>query len=71
MVINVEIRSDWFTDNYASLDNLRKKMARDIRDEVLVTPLIKLVEAGTLPESGGKAVRVIDNRESSGKGCGQ
>lgn len=69
MVINVEIRRDWFTDNYASLDNLRKKMARDIRDEVLVTPVIKLVEAGTLPETGGKAVRVIDNRESSGKGC--
>jgi len=68
MIINVEIRSDWFTDNYSSLDNLRKKMARDVRDEVLVTPIVKLVEAGTLPETGGKAVRVIDNRESGKKG---
>lgn len=23
-IINVEIRSDWFTDNYSSLDNLLK-----------------------------------------------
>ncbi len=68
MVIDVEIRSDWFADNYASLDNLRKRIARDMRDEVLVTPVIKLVEAGALPETGGKAVRVIDRRESSGKG---
>jgi len=68
MVISVEIRSDWFADNYSSLDNLRKQIARDVRDEVLVTPVIKLVEAGTLPDSGGKAVRVIDNRESSMKG---
>ncbi len=68
MTIYVEIRRDWFTDNYASLDNLRKKMARDVRDEVLVTPIIKLVEAGTLPETGGKAIRVQDNRESGKKG---
>ena len=68
MVISIEIRSDWFADNYSSLDNLRKQIARDVRDEVLVTPVIKLVEAGTLPDSGGKAVRVIDKRESSMKG---
>jgi len=68
MAISVEIRSDWFADNYSSLDNLRKQIARDVRDEVLKTPVIKLVEAGTLPDSGGKAVRVIDKRESSMKG---
>jgi len=71
MTINVEIRSDWFSDNYASLDNLRKNMARELRDEILVTPIIKLVEAGTLPDSGGKAVRVIDNREFSKEGGGR
>ena len=64
MIIDVEIRRDWFTDNYSSLDHLRKKMARDVRDEVLVTPDVRLVEAGSMPETGGKAVRVIDNRES-------
>jgi len=64
MIIDVEIKSDWFTDNYASLEHLQKRIARDVRDEVLVTPIVRLVEAGSMPASGGKAVRVVDNRES-------
>lgn len=68
MVISVEIRSDWFADNYASLEELKKRMAREIRDEILVTPVVKLVEAGTMPKAEGKAVRVVDNRESSKEG---
>ena len=34
-----------------------------IRDEVLVRPIIKLVEPGSLPKSEGKAIRVFDRRK--------
>jgi phenylacetate-coenzyme A ligase PaaK-like adenylate-forming protein len=30
---------------------------------------VKLLEAGSLPASEGKAVRVVDRRAQSGKGC--
>ncbi|HDM33052.1 MAG TPA: phenylacetate--CoA ligase, partial [Deltaproteobacteria bacterium] len=45
------------------LENLKKKLTRDLRDELLITPEIELCEPGSLPVSEGKAVRVIDKRE--------
>jgi phenylacetate-CoA ligase len=35
-----------------------------LKDEILVTPLVKLVPKGTLPQSDGKAVRVKDLRKT-------
>jgi hypothetical protein len=34
-----------------------------------VTPVVKLLESGSLPAAEGKAVRVVDMRKQSGKGC--
>jgi phenylacetate-coenzyme A ligase PaaK-like adenylate-forming protein len=34
-----------------------------------VTPVVRLLEAGSLPATEGKAVRVIDKRTQSGRGC--
>jgi phenylacetate-CoA ligase len=61
MLVEVELR-DLFTDDYSRLENLTKKLCREIRDEVLVAPKIKLVESGSLPQSEGKSVRVKDLR---------
>jgi len=36
-----------------------------LRDEILVTPKVELVERGSLPKSEGKATRVIDRRENN------
>ena len=62
LTVEVEISREWFTDDFAQLETLRKTIAHRVRDEVLVTPHVKLVEPGALPKPEGKAVRVRDLR---------
>ena len=62
MLIEVEVKKQWFTGDLDFLAKLENHIARLIRDEVLVRPLIKLVEPGSIPKSEGKAVRVFDHR---------
>jgi phenylacetate-CoA ligase len=61
MTVEVEL-SQLFTDDYGRLQSLTKDITRQLKDEILVTPHVKLVPKGTLPRSEGKAVRVKDNR---------
>ena len=61
MTVEVEIE-DLFTDDYQKLIELQKKVKRALKDEILLTPHVKLVPKGTLPVSEGKAVRVVDKR---------
>ncbi|MFI3269832.1 MAG: phenylacetate--CoA ligase [Rikenellaceae bacterium] len=61
IIIEVEL-GDAFTDDYAQLQQLSRSMTRALKDELLVTPKVKLVGSGTLPKSEGKAVRVVDKR---------
>ncbi|MFI3239873.1 MAG: phenylacetate--CoA ligase [Bacteroidales bacterium] len=63
IIIEVELNNEAFTDDYSKLQQLTKSMTAALRDEILVTPKIKLVSSGTIPQSEGKAVRVIDNRK--------
>ena len=62
MMIEVELEK-LFTDDYARLQVLTKNITRVLKDEILVTPYVKLVPKGTLPQSEGKAVRVKDLRK--------
>ena len=52
-----------FTDDYARLQSLTKNVTRALKDEILLTPIVKLVPKGSLPVSEGKAVRVVDKRK--------
>jgi phenylacetate-CoA ligase len=63
MVVEAEI-NELSTDNYIELQTLQKKIAREMKDEILLTPKIKLVKKGSLPQSEGKAVRVKDLRKN-------
>jgi phenylacetate-CoA ligase len=63
LIVDVEVKREWFSGDIQKLDNLTKEISRQIRDEVLVKPIVKLVEPGSLPQSEGKAVRVIDKRK--------
>ena len=62
MVIKVEVHREWFTDDVRPLEELRRKIAAQVRDEILVTPIVELVEPGGLPKPEGKAVRLQDLR---------
>lgn len=63
MVVEVEL-SNLSSDNYIDLERIRKNITRQLKDEILVTPKVKLVKKGSLPESEGKAVRVKDRRDN-------
>ncbi len=63
MIVEVEVKKDWFKGDLSLLDKLQKHITHLIRDEVLVRPLIQLVEPGSIPKSEGKAVRVFDRRK--------
>ena len=63
MTIEVEL-SDLFTDDYSKLQSLEKAVTRQLKDELLLTPRVRLVAKGSLPGAdGGKAVRVKDLRK--------
>lgn len=62
MTVEVEL-DELFTDDYARLQQLTKDITRALKDEILLTPRVKLVAKGTLPVSEGKAVRVVDKRK--------
>lgn len=62
MTVEVEL-SDMFIDDYGALQRLEKEITRQLRDEILITPKVRLVPKGSLPKSEGKAVRVKDLRK--------
>ena len=63
MFIDVEL-SELFTDDYSVLQRLTKEITRQLKDELLLTPRLKLVANGSLPTQDGKAVRVKDLRKT-------
>ncbi len=60
--IEVEL-AGLFTDDYSKLEKLTKEITHKLRDEILLTPKVLLVGKNSLPQSEGKAVRVIDLRK--------
>ena len=62
MTVEVELAGSNI-DDYAALQTLERNITRMLRDEILVTPKVKLLPKGSIPQSEGKAVRVKDNRK--------
>lgn len=62
MKVQVEIREESFVEDLRVLRGLQDTIARALRDEILITPKVELVPANSLPQSEGKAKRVVDNR---------
>ena len=62
MTVEVELKD--FSDDYGRLQALTKEITRQLKDEILLTPLVKLVPKGALPKQEGKAVRVRDLRKT-------
>lgn len=62
MTVEVELKE--FYDDYPRLQALTREITRQLKDEILVTPDVRLVPKGSLPKSDGKAVRVKDLRKT-------
>ena len=67
--VSVELAEDTFQGTLSQVEGLQGKVVAGLREETGVTPVVKLLEAGSLPAAEGKAQRVIDRRAQSGKGC--
>lgn len=62
MTVEVELKE--FCDDYPRLQALTKEITRQLKDEILITPVVRLVPKGSLPQQDGKAVRVRDLRKT-------
>ena len=62
MTVEVELE-ELVTDDFRRLQELTNRIQRALKDEILLTPHVKLLPKGTLPVSEGKAVRVVDKRK--------
>lgn len=58
----VEIEDRHFVEDMRVLHNLRQAITNRLRDEILVTPRVELLESNSLAKSEGKATRVLDKR---------
>ncbi len=65
MTVKVEIQPEHFVEDMRVLQGLQGNIARSLRDEILVTPKVDLVQANSLPRSEGKAKYVQDLRDNS------
>lgn len=61
MTVEVEVLAP--ADDMRIYERLRQRIVEALRDEILFTPKVNLVQPGTIPRSEGKAIRVIDKRE--------
>lgn len=63
MLVRVELRPESFIDNVAKLECLKDKIASRLRNTLMISAEVELVEPGTLPRFEGKAKRVVDKRK--------
>ena len=62
MHVKVEVQAKFFQEDLKYLTRLQKRITEALKNELLVTPRVELVEPNTLPRSEGKTQRVVDKR---------
>ena len=63
MTVKVELQKGDYLEGGEALNLLQRRIEHELKREILVTPVVKLVQRGTLPPSEGKARRVEDRRQ--------
>ncbi len=63
LTVRVEVGEGLFSDEVRQLQDLERKIGKNIKETLGVSAKVKLVEPHTIQRSEGKAVRVIDNRK--------
>jgi phenylacetate-CoA ligase len=65
MTVMVELRPDAFSDSFERMDHFRNHVVDRLRQALLITPVVKLLEPGSIERTVGKSKRVEDKREKS------
>ncbi len=60
--VQVEIREENFVEDMRQLRDLQSRITHALKDEILLSPKVELVESNSLPTTEGKAVRFRDQR---------
>ena len=60
--VKVEVLSTYFVEDMRVLRALQQRIASSLKNEILFTPKVELVEHNSLPVAEGKAKRVVDLR---------
>ena len=63
LTVMVEVGEGLFSDEIKHLQDLERKIAKNIKEYLGVSAKVKLVEPKGIARSQGKAVRVIDKRK--------
>ena len=63
LTVMVEVGEDAFSDEVRRMQDLEKKISKNIKEYLGVSAKVKLVEPKSIARSEGKAQRVIDNRK--------
>jgi phenylacetate-CoA ligase len=63
MIVKVEVTDRIFVEDMRHLQRLQKTISHELKNELLVTPRVELVEPMGLPRQEGKAVRLLDTRQ--------
>jgi phenylacetate-CoA ligase len=62
MEVQVEVTSQFFSDEIRGLESLRARLAHSVENITGLRVNVRLVEPHTIERSQGKAKRVIDKR---------
>jgi phenylacetate-CoA ligase len=63
MTVKVEVQREYFMGDLRQLETLRRRIVEELKSDILITPKVDLVEPDSLPQSEGKAKRVLDKRK--------
>ncbi len=63
MTIEVELRPETFSDSFEAMKSFTKEVTDKLRSNLLVTPVVKLMEPGSIQRTMGKAKHVDDLRK--------
>jgi len=67
--VSVEMSADAFQGTLSGVEGLHGRVLAALKEETGVTPVVKLLEGGSLPAAEGKAVRVVDLRPHGKREC--
>jgi phenylacetate-CoA ligase len=62
LTVKIEVGEGCFSDEVKGLQDLERRITKNIKELLGVSARVKLVEPKTIERSQGKAVRVVDNR---------
>jgi phenylacetate-CoA ligase len=65
ITIMVELKPEAFSDSFEQMDRLRHHVIDRLRQKLLITPAVRLLEPGRIERSFGKSKRVEDKRDKS------